>query len=305
MKIQFIHTFRASVAAALCGLMATVSVAQTDRSLWNCAETRCTEIAAYDFATLSGTFLYGHDLNTKTEVDRVAALEQQSLREFEFMVNENAMIFAQIRADPDYRPTDWTGPVGKAEALMWLSADGETYTRIEGGAAVKAGDLLLVAVRQERAHPTTDSVTYLPARWTVTLSQTRLQAVTDLQGTKEEPSPPTAISADDDPAPDPVPPEQTDDVSVLGNADPGNPATAGAVAAPASPGADELAAELQRELARVGCYTAAIDGLWGPASRRALQDFDTLVAGAPVGTEVTARALVRVSQATAPVCTGG
>lgn len=37
----------------------------------------------------------------------------------------------------------------------------------------------------------------------------------------------------------------------------------------------DLRSAAQRELARLGCYSAKIDGIWGPKSRAALQAFDT------------------------------
>lgn len=39
--------------------------------------------------------------------------------------------------------------------------------------------------------------------------------------------------------------------------------------------AEELALELQQELARVGCYRLRVDGQWGPGSRRALNSYLT------------------------------
>lgn len=44
--------------------------------------------------------------------------------------------------------------------------------------------------------------------------------------------------------------------------------------APTMDNSKELSEALQRELQRVGCYRAEIDGIWGPGSRLALADFN-------------------------------
>ncbi len=68
------------------------------------------------------------------------------------------------------------------------------------------------------------------------------------------------------------------------------------------PRGDPLAAELQAELVRVGCYDAVIDGFWGPVSRRAMTNFN-LWAGTDVAVETpTPKALVAVARADGPVC---
>jgi len=65
---------------------------------------------------------------------------------------------------------------------------------------------------------------------------------------------------------------------------------------------DPLATELQAELARVGCYDLAIDGLWGPGSRRAMTNFNHWAGkDAPVN-EPTPKALVTVARTPGPVC---
>lgn len=69
-----------------------------------------------------------------------------------------------------------------------------------------------------------------------------------------------------------------------------------------NPEADLLAVELQTELARVGCYEAAIDGLWGPASRRAMTNFNHWAGADALVDRPSPKALVTVARTPAPVC---
>ncbi len=264
---------------------------------WDCGADQCEEQAPTVFYVQSGTFQSGAALSPIDEADLVAALEQQSQREFEFAVNEAAVIVASLS-----RVDDAAG-LSPVQVLMWRSPDGETYAPLDVGGAVAAGDLLLIAVRQDR-EVQDDRVTYRPASWTLEIAQHRQLSPTDLPA--GQPLPPTLVSADGDPEPEEV-------------ADPaGLPVVEGAAglrdstetcptddcgdATPAP--ADDLAVELQRELVRVGCYRAQIDGLWGPASRAALQAFAAATGSDEFGDLPSARALVRVSQAGAGTCTG-
>ncbi len=62
-----------------------------------------------------------------------------------------------------------------------------------------------------------------------------------------------------------------------------------------------IAAQLQRQLKRVGCYQGAIDGQWGTGSKQALRNFNMW--GPNTGTtDPTAAALRIVKNAKAPVC---
>jgi hypothetical protein len=46
--------------------------------------------------------------------------------------------------------------------------------------------------------------------------------------------------------------------------------------APLVPGGTSLAAKLQRALARIGCYTGAVDGIWGTGSQKAMTRFNAV-----------------------------
>ncbi len=64
----------------------------------------------------------------------------------------------------------------------------------------------------------------------------------------------------------------------------------------------DIAEALQRELARVGCYEGVIDGVWGPASIRALTNFNHWMAGTVPVNIPTDEALMQVGLAQGLVC---
>ena len=64
----------------------------------------------------------------------------------------------------------------------------------------------------------------------------------------------------------------------------------------------DIAEALQRELARVGCYEGVIDGFWGPASIRALTNFNHWMAGTAPPSIPTDEALMQVRAAEGLVC---
>jgi hypothetical protein len=70
---------------------------------------------------------------------------------------------------------------------------------------------------------------------------------------------------------------------------------------PAPAVSGDLTRKLQQELKRVGCYGAAVDGDWGPRSRRALSAFGEAT-GRSVGSEPSAAALDAVSALSGKVC---
>ena len=87
------------------------------------------------------------------------------------------------------------------------------------------------------------------------------------------------------------------DDGIYGN----EPAAAAPAPAPVAQGSD-LARALQSELARVGCYQGAIDGLWGPASAAALETFNTWMAGTASPSRPSEAALAQVRAAEGLVC---
>lgn len=276
--------WRALVPAAALALVTGAGAAQVAAG-WECVAARCTETSRV-FATHEGTFRAAAGLSLEDDADRVAALEQQSQREFEYVSAVPSVVSARLRA-----------PAEDLEVHMWSSPDGETYTPLSEGAALAAGDMVLIAVRQARS-AADGTVTYRPARFALELSYRRVMPE-DAVATALPDDPPLLLSADGDPEQEDPGQPAPEVPEVAGTA---RPDPAAAAEAPATSD-DGLAVELQRELARLGCYVAVVDGLWGPASRRAMQDFNRATGDAlPVETP-SARALVRVSQTEAPVCT--
>lgn len=65
---------------------------------------------------------------------------------------------------------------------------------------------------------------------------------------------------------------------------------------------EELALELQQELARVGCYRLRVDGQWGPGSRRALANYLTRSEQSSEGREPTPALLQMVRDSDDGIC---
>jgi len=322
-------TLRATLLALLVVLPASAGLAASDRALWDCADGSCTERAAIAVTTLEGRFEHGARIDPATEVDRIAALEQQRLREFAFSAREPARIYARSRLDRDYVPQNWPNDIDlgndTVEVLMWVSRDGQIYERIGQGAQLRPGDVLLIGVRQQTHSTGGGLVTYYPARWFVDVSQRRTRPDADWQSDPRAPMPPLATSGGTStPAAAPRDPKVAIDTTamdaIVGSAlkcgaedclEPGNQApilqgddTPGQGAAMSTSGnaTDDLAVELQSELARVGCYQEEIDGLWGPASRRAMRNFNRW-SGSELNPEVpSAKALVALARTPGPVC---
>ncbi len=64
----------------------------------------------------------------------------------------------------------------------------------------------------------------------------------------------------------------------------------------------ELAAAVQTELQRLGCYRMGIDGAWGPGSRSALASYFTRTDQTPLGTEPTPEILVLIRDSEGEIC---
>lgn len=282
------------------GLSPAPGFAQPAAVDWECAAERCTAREPVEFARITRTFRHGARIDSKAEADRVASLEQQSLREFEFAINEPALIYADLDVDatpPGDWPADLTIPPIRT-LLMWRSADGDNFASIGQGAAVQPGDTLLVAVPQSVEGFGEAQVSYFPGRFTVTLTARRIRAA-DAGAVGDIALPPLLIHADTDL------PDDSDDPPVATLSVTGRPDSTPAPAPPPddpAPGGDAVAAELQGELARHGCYTAAIDGLWGPGSRAAMRAFNTATGQAHVVQGPTASALAAAARLADPAC---
>lgn len=303
------------VTALLMGLMPPIPARAADTGLWECQANLCTARQPLQVANFEGVFEYGANLGT-AEVDRIAELEQQRWREFRFAVTARARLTANIDVDPSYVPADWPVDIGPGDSGVRLSRhyslDGETYRRFEDGFVLPEGAFLSIIVEQDTLADGSGPVTYYPAKWRLGVFAARVVAAAAADGIDlslmpmlpdtgaigraaeggtvmgaPAPGDPMVLDAGDATA--------DDEPQPVADPEPERPADPG-------PEADPLAAELQAELARVGCYTAAVDGLWGPASRRAMTNFNRWAGADASVSSPTPKALVTVARTPAPVC---
>ncbi|MCG6902774.1 MAG: peptidoglycan-binding protein [Rhodobacter sp.] len=307
---------------AICGAVLLALSAPAARAApegWDCTLNECVATRDVPIAEMTGTFEHGTGLTPATDIDRLARLEQQRWREYRFVVTEPARVFASVTVDPDYRPADWPAglAVGTVMLARYVSQNGEVFRPIEDGADLAAGTFLSIIVQQQTAGLGGDTASYFPARWTVTVAARRV-------------APPEALAGIDLAAPlllpdggafdATLPADHNGDVDAAigalldcgdtgcvapAEADP--PASAAAPETPATPaqGADPMAVELQTELARLGCYTGAIDGLWGAGSRGAMARFNAATGQDVDPANPSPAALVAAARVAEPVCAGG
>ncbi|MDJ0825705.1 MAG: hypothetical protein QNJ16_09405 [Rhodobacter sp.] len=277
----------------------------------DCTGGLCTEVGSWQADVVDGEFRHGFEI-AAGEIDLLAALEQQRWREVRFQADHSVRIYAALDIDGAYRPQDWpedagSSPLGPALTLLF-SPDGNAYRRIASGDPVPEGSVVSVIVGQDTKRAEGGAVTFFPARWTLSVSARRTWVAAD--GPPATTAGPLLSRLPDDPLPDFDPllgvPAALDAVDCLGADCPTADSDAPAEAVPVRPrmadGADELAAELQAELARVGCYGAAVDGLWGPASRAAMTAFNRATGAEEAANAPSARALVAVARVAEVVC---
>ncbi len=302
-----------------------------DPATWDCQQDLCTARASVQIAREEGVFDHGTGLSAETDLGRLTNLELQSWREYRFVVEDRARVSADTRLDPGYAPEDWPDDIGlgpaAAVATLHSSPDGEIYQPVGADAVLPAGSYLSVIVTQATEGLDGPTATFYPAKWTLEVFSRRVVAAADAdqadpgQSTvtfegavpvlrTELPDVATALEAElgcvglecREPGDEPAA-SHGDGTPVQGDpADPDAAASDPPSSAAAAPGGDPLAAELQTELARVGCYTVAVDGLWGPGSRRAMADFNTSTGSDfPTGAP-TPGALVAVARVQDTVC---
>ena len=293
-----------SIAAALVCLTGLAPPAVAGDS---CTDGLCTADEAQVVAEISGAFRHGFGI-AATEIDLRAALEQQRWREFRFVANAAARVYATLDLDPAYRPENWPAdapPATEVPRLTLLaSTDGSHYRRIENGDPMPEGAILSVVVGQPAEVSGSRPATSYPGRWPLRAPARRTWAAGETPSSAAG-APLSPLPADPLPEFDPLAPDP--DVaaasvceagSCVDEAPPDN-------LPPHSPDPVEvsaLASELQAELARVGCYTAVVDGIWGPASRRAVADFNIATGAGLMSDAPTPRALVAVARTQEPVC---
>ena len=85
-------------------------------------------------------------------------------------------------------------------------------------------------------------------------------------------------------------------------ATPGSSDTTEPVSEPREADPKQVAINLQRELKRIGCYRGAIDGLWGPASKRAIKGFNQATKSAFRVEDPDRRAMKTIADITKQIC---
>jgi len=251
-------------------------------------------------AGLEGAFEPATDLTPEADADRIAALEQQGWREFSWEVLAAGCLTLDLAVAPGDLPADWPDrdvPAEPARASMHVSTDGEVFRPVENGALLEQGSYLSVLVAQKTETLDDGAVRFFPALWQVTVNGQG--AAANMAGPMLRELPPgdnlgcqVTGCGDDGYKSVPVTVADSPDITTQVAPDPARK--------PDGDGA--LAAELQTELARVGCYEGTIDGLWGPASRRAMTNFNHWAGKDAAITAPTPRALVTVARTPAPVC---
>lgn len=289
---------------------------------WACDTGVCTAEDETPIAQLTGVFDHGANLLRSKQVDRVAELEQQRWREYRFMVVTPARIHARVTVDQADPPTDWPDDISLDDVNITVSRhyslDGERYTQVDDGFVLPADAFLSVVVGQDTLESDT-AYSYLPASWTLDITA---QRVVDEDALATVDMAQLPIVSDDIIAPlgqvdngiasldDAIVatmPCVGADCAPLTDAEASVGSAGERLAAIATKNADNdeanpLAAELQTELARVGCYDMAVDGLWGPGSRRAMTNFNHWAGKDAAVDEPTPKALVTVARTAGPVC---
>ena len=310
-----------AIGIAVWALPATMLAAELAN--WDCQKNLCTALISTTIAREEAVFDHGAGLSIETDPGRLTDLELQSWREYRFVVEHRARVSADIQLDRKYVPDDWPADVdlapANAVATLHSSLDGEVYQLVDAETVLPPGSYLSVIVTQTTDGLDGPSANYYPAKWTLEVAARRVVDAAEADRTDPARSMVSFEGAT------PVRKTEALDISAalqaeLGcigldcpesGAEPlatsGDSTTAQDNAADPSSAAsgDPLAAELQNELARVGCYTAGVDGLWGPGSRRAMADFNQ-EAGVDFPTDApTPGALVAVARVQSKLCQEG
>ena len=275
-------------------------------------ETACTEIdcveGLVEIASGEGRFAGALGLAAEADADAVAALEQQALREFRWDVLAPIKVSLEFGVTPGAVSDDWPTdmPIGPdaATAMLMVSNDGETFAPLPAETLATEGQVLSIVVFQ-KSEVTEAGAFFFPSSWTYDLTAS---PVPPLPGPTVGPVLIPIAFGDDLGCEDLGCGEETDenpalDVSGEPRSEAGQSSGSGSGSGSGSAVADDLARELQTELARVGCYDIAIDGLWGPGSRKAMTAFNA-AKGADLSVQSpSAKALVAVAKETGTVCT--
>jgi hypothetical protein len=298
--------FRAfCVAVPLALALQTAAMAQEG---WDCANGVCIEAEAQLARSLQGSFAVGVGISPEAQIDRFAALEQQRWLELRLEVTEPTLVESVFDVADPATPANWPEDLGIPQPTLSIlvSSDAETYARLDPGAVVQPGSFLSVLIGQGTVVSPDGLVHFFPSDWSLSIASRRVLPVANVAS-----SAPGLVAIvpsgagialgcdslgcgyDENPT--------VDSIDVTGVPDP-DPKPTNAPDAPARLVADDLARELQTELARVGCYTGAIDGLWGPNSRRSVAAFNSATGKSIEAQTPTPSALVAVARQSETAC---
>jgi len=244
-------------------------------------------------ATGDGTFAGASGLSATNDTDRIAALEQQAFREFRWDVVTSAFVQLAFSGAPQ----------SAASARIMISADGETFQKLNPNTLANEGQVIAVLVAQTSTE-TDSGLNFSASNWSFELTATPVPPQED--ATVGPILLPIDFGEDlgcDTPG---CGEESTGNAAPNIAGEPRSEAGSGAASGSSTSSGDsearELARELQAELARVGCYSIAIDGLWGPGSRKAMTAFNDAKGSSLPVQNASAKALVAVARETDTVC---
>lgn len=255
-----------------------------------CTDATCATLLA---ASAEASFAGGQGLSPDTQADAIAALEQQAFRELRWDVVQAARFALSFEV----------APADAAEARVMVSPDGDAFAPLAPDTLVQPGQVVSVLVIQSRREAAEGGAVSFPAsEWRFELATTPVPAPQEaVVGPVLIPiafgddlgceTPGCGEGGEDGSAP-----------SVVGGTASAGPGEAPATSSGSASGDRDLARTLQAELARVGCYTIAVDGLWGPGSRRAMTAFNTAKGTALIVQSPSAAALATVAKETERVC---
>ncbi len=300
--------FRACCAAVSLVMGMTLQNPAIAQDGWTCADGVCIEAEAQLARSLQGSFAAGVGISPEAQIDRFAALEQQRWLELRLEVLDPTLVEPEFEvADPKI-PANWPKDLAIPQPTLSIlvSPDAETYTPMTPGAVVQPGSFLSVLVGQGTVVDPGGLVHFFPSEWSLSVASRRVLPATQIASSAPGlaalvPSGAGVALGCDSFGCGYDETTGVEAVDVAGTPDP-DPKPANVAPAPPKLIADDLVRELQTELARLGCYTGAIDGLWGSASRRSVATFNSATGQAMEAQTPTPGALVAVARQNGTIC---
>lgn len=253
------------------------------------ARVGATEPLAESSVVATGEGRFSGSDSVEAGADGIAALEQQAFREFRWDVVVPAKISMEFEVTVG-------GDAPIATAQLMASLDGEIFQPLPPETVVEAGRVISVIVTQISLEQE-GGLSFPASEWGFEVIATPTPALEgDVVGPVLIP-----IAFGDDLGCTTTGCGEGAQGAELPAVD-GQPKSSPGTSASVDTSDTELAQQLQTELARVGCYSMAIDGLWGPGSRKAMAAFNS-AKGADLTAQIpTATALVAVAKEQEAVC---